>query len=173
MGVDLNYKVFDNISYGLYIVSSFNEDQINGQIINTAIQVTAEPPKIAVIVNKKNLTHEYIVKSKAFAVSILEESAPLTFFGPFGFRSGRDFDKFAKVQFKKGITGCPLLIEHVLSVLEAKVIDQVDAGTHTIFIGNTISAELLKEGNPLTYKYYREVLKGKSSVNSPTYAAGR
>jgi ferric-chelate reductase [NAD(P)H] len=173
MGVDLNYKVFENISYGLYIVSSFYEDRINGQIINTTMQVTSEPPRIIVVVNKKNLTHEYIEKSKAFAVSILEESAPLTFFGPFGFRSGRNFDKFAKVQFKKGITGCPLLIENVLSVLEAKVINLVDVGTHTIFIGDVVNTEVIKEGIPLTYKYYHEVLKGKASVNSPTYKAGK
>ncbi len=173
MGADINYKVFGNITYGLYIVTSLNEDRMNGQIINTAIQVTSEPPKIAVIINKKNLTHEYILKSKAFAVSILEETAPLTFFGPFGFRSGRDFDKFARVKFKKGITGCPLVIEHVLSVLEAKVIEQVEVGTHTIFIGDTVSAEVLKEGKPLTYQYYREILKGKSPVNSPTYMPGK
>ena len=169
MGVELNRKVFEDLSYGLYIVTSFNGDHLNGQIINTAIQVTSDPPRVAVIINKKNLTHEYISKSNAFAVSVLDESAPLNFFGPFGFRSGRDVDKLAKVQFKKGITGCPLITEHTLSLLEAEIIDQIDLGTHTIFIGDTVSSEVLKEGKPLTYRYYRETLKGKSSVNSPTY----
>lgn len=153
MSIELDRKVFEDLSYGLYIVTSFNRDRLNGQIINTAIQVTSDPPRVAVIINKKNLTHEYISKSKAFAVSVLDESAPLTFFGPFGFRSGREVDKLAKVQFKKGITGCPLITEHTLSLLEAKMIDQNDLGTHTIFIGDTVSSEVLKEGQPFTYRY--------------------
>jgi ferric-chelate reductase [NAD(P)H] len=169
MGTDINRKAFDNITYGLYIVTSINEDLVNGQLINTAIQVTSDPPKLAVIINKKNLTHEYISKSKVFAVLILEESAPLTFFGPFGFRSGRDFDKFAKLQFKKGNTGCPLITEYIVSAIEAKVTNQVDSGTHTIFIGDVVNTEFVKEGKPLTYQYYRDNLKGKTSVNSPTY----
>jgi len=170
---ELNRKVFEDLSYGLYIVSSFDQDRLNGQIINAAIQVTSDPPRVAVIINKKNLTHEYILASKTFSISVLEESAPLTFFGPFGFRSGRDINKFAKIRFKKGTAGCPLVIEHTLSVLEAKVMEQLDLGTHTIFIGDTVSSEVLKEGNPLSYQYYRETLKGKSSVNSPTYISER
>jgi flavin reductase (DIM6/NTAB) family NADH-FMN oxidoreductase RutF len=124
---------------------------------------------VAVIINKKNLTHEFVSQSKLFGVSILEEAAPLAFFGPFGFRSGRDYDKLSKVQFKEGTTGCPLVTQYTLSVLEAKVIEQIDVGTHTVFIGDVVSSEVLKEGAPLTYLYYREKLKGKSSQNSPTY----
>ena len=165
----LNPKVFENLSYGLYIVTSLNEDRMNGQIINTAMQVTADPPRVAVVINKKNLTHEYISTSKVFAVLVLDEEAPLTFFGPFGFRSGRDVDKLANVKFKKGITGCPLITDYTLSVLEAKVLDELDVGTHTIFVGDVVNGEVLKEGKPLTYRYYREHLKGKASQNSPTY----
>jgi len=170
MNTELNRKVFEDLSYGLYIVTSFSEDRLNGQIINTAIQVTSDPPRVGVIINKKNLTHEYISRSKVFAVSVLDEAAPLTFFGPFGFRSGRDVDKLAKVQFKKGITGCPLITQYTLSGLEAKVMDQIDLGTHTIFIGDVVNGEFLREGKPLTYRYYKENLKGKPSVNSPTYS---
>ncbi len=93
----------------------------------------------------------------------------MTFFGPFGFRSGRDFDKFAKVEYKVGVTGCPLLTEHALSILEAEVFDQIDLGTHTIFIGNAVNSEVLKPGRPLTYQYYHKKLKGKSPPNAPTY----
>ncbi len=170
MCAELNRKAFENLSYGLYIVTSRNEDRLNGQIVNTVIQVTSEPPRVAVIINKKNLTREYISKSRLFGVSVLEECAPLTFFGPFGFRSGRDYDKLSKVQFKEGTTSCPLVTEYTLSVLEAKVIEEVDVGTHTVFIGNCVSSEVLKEGRPLTYLYYRENLKGKASPHSPTYA---
>ena len=78
---------------------------MNGQIVNTVIQVTSEPSRIAVIIHKKKYTHELIVKSNVFSASILDESAPMTFFGPFGLRSGRDFDKLSKVSFQEGITG--------------------------------------------------------------------
>ena len=83
----------------------------------------------------------------------------------------KDFDKLAKVSFKDGITGCPLITEHALSVLVAEVIDQIDLGTHTVFVGNVVSSEVLKEGTPLTYEYYHNVLKGKSPPNAPTYEA--
>ena len=62
-----------------------------------------------------------------------------------------------------------LITEHALSVIEAEVIDQIDLGTHTVFIGNVVSSEVLNEGTPLTYQYYHKVLKGKSSPNAPTY----
>jgi ferric-chelate reductase [NAD(P)H] len=165
----LERRVFRDLSYGLYIVTSCDEDRLNGQIVNTIIQVTSDPARVAVIINKKNLTHEYIYKSNVFAASVLEESAPLKFFGPFGFRSGRDFDKLSRVQFKEGVTGCPLVTEHSLSVLEARVSSKIDLGTHTIFIGDAVNSEILKEGRPLTYRYYHEQLNGKPSKNAPTY----
>ncbi len=169
MSPELNRRVFDDLSYGLYIVTSRNENRLNGQIVNTVIQVTSVPPRVAVTINKKNLTYEYISKSKFFGVSVLEENAPFTFFGPFGFRSGREIDKLSKVQFKEGVTGCPLVTEYALSLLEAKVVDQIDLGTHSIFIGDAVNSEVLKEGKPLTYQYYRQNLKGKTHQNSPTY----
>ena len=142
-------------------------------MVNTVIQVTSDPARVAVIINKKNLTHEFISESLVFGVTVLDQSAPMTFFGPFDFKSGRDFDKFVSVGFKTGITGCPLVTEYALSILEAEVIDQVDLGTHTIFIGNTVYSEVLKTGRPLTYHYYHEVLKGKSPPNAPTFAPTR
>ena len=169
MNPELDKRVFRDLSYGIYIVTSRDNERLNGQIINTAIQVTSDPARVAVIINKKNLTHELIAASGVFTVSVLEESTPLTFIGPFGFKSGRDSDKFAKVKFKTGITGAPLVIEHALSVLEAKVIDQIDLGSHTIFIAEVVSSEVLKEGRPLTYQYYHENLKGKSPPNAPTF----
>lgn len=90
----------------------------------------------------------------------------MTFLGPFGFKSGRDFNKLSKVSFKEGITGCPLITEHALSVLEAEVIDNIDLGTHTVFIGNVFSSEVLNGGSHLTYQYYHTVLKGKSPPNA-------
>lgn len=169
MSPDLDRRAFRDLSYGLYIVTSRDKERFNGQIVNTVIQVTSDPARVAVIINKKNLTHEFILKSKSFGVSVLEESAPMSFFGPFGFRSGRDFDKFAKVEFREGITGCPLVTEHALSCLEAEVFEEIDLGSHTVFIGNVVNSEVLTTGRPLTYRYYHENLKGKPSKNAPTY----
>lgn len=169
MSPEFDRRAFRDLSYGLYIITSRDGDRLNGQIVNTVIQVTSDPPRVAVIVNKQNLTHEFISKSGLFGVSVLDESAPMTFMGLFGFRSGRDVDKLSQVQFKIGVTGCPLVLDHALSVLEAKVIDQIDLGTHTIFIGDTVNAEVLKEGRPLTYRYYHEFLKGKAPATAPTY----
>ncbi len=163
--------VFRDLSYGLYIVTSNSEGRLNGQVVNTVIQVTSEPPRVAIIINKKNLTHQFILESKVFSASVLEESTPMKFLGPFGFRSGRDIDKLSNVAFKEGLTGCPLITEHALSVLEAEVVDQIDLGTHSIFVGNVIRSEVLKKGRPLTYQYYHEVLRGKSPPNAPTFEA--
>ena len=170
MSTTVDRKAFRDLSYGLYIVTSKQEGTLNGQIVNTVIQVTSDPPRVAVIINKDNLTHEFISKSGVFAVSVLEEPAPLKFFGPFGFRSGRDMDKLGKVQFKEGVTGSPLVTEHALSVFEAEVFDQVDLGTHTVFIGDVVNSEVLKSGKPLTYHYYHQELKGKSPPAAPSYS---
>ena len=124
----LNRQVFTQISYGLYIVTSHLDEKLNGQIVNTVLQVTSEPPRVAVIINKNNLTHEYISQSRVFGASVLDTSTPMTFIGLFGFKSGRNEDKLSKAQFVKGSTGVPLVTEHCLSVLEARVIDEVDLG---------------------------------------------
>jgi flavin reductase (DIM6/NTAB) family NADH-FMN oxidoreductase RutF/rubredoxin len=169
MAETVDRKALHDLSYGLYIVSAHDGDKLNGCVVNTVIQVTSEPPRVAVAVNKENLTHEYIRKCGSFAVSILEESTPLTFIGLFGFKSGRDMSKFDEIEFKIGATGCPIVFEHVLSALECRVFDQADVGTHTIFFGDVVHAEVLKEGSPLTYMYYHQVLKGKAPKRAPTF----
>jgi flavin reductase (DIM6/NTAB) family NADH-FMN oxidoreductase RutF len=171
MALEVDRKAFRDLRYGLYIVTSFKGDRLNGQIVNTVIQVTSQPPRVAVIIYKKNLTHEFIMKRQIFGVSVLEESAPMSFFGPFGFKSGRDVDKLAKVAFKKKSTGCPLITEHCLSAMEAEVIDRIDLGSHSIFVADVISSEVLRTGRPMTYHYYHHQLKGKFPKNSPTFEA--
>jgi ferric-chelate reductase [NAD(P)H] len=169
MSEKIDPKALQCLSYGLYIVSSRLEGKLNGQVVNTAIQVAGNPPCIAVSINKNNLTHEYITKSGIFTVSILDESTPMKFIGLFGFRSGRDINKFEQVSYKEGVYKSPMVTDHTLAVIEAKLREQIDVETHTIFVGNVVSAEFLKEGMPLTYKFYHEVKKGKSPKAAPTY----
>lgn len=164
-------KSLTKLSYGLYIVTSFMDNKLNGQISNTVFQVTDQPNRIVTCVSKKNLTHEYISKSGVFAVSVLDQSAPMTFIGLFGFKSGRDTDKLSQVNYKKGTTGCPCVIDYSIALLEAKVIDKVDAGTHTLFIGEVVSGKTLSDREPMTYAYYHHIKKGKTAKNAPTYRA--
>jgi len=166
---DLDYKVFQEVSYGLYVVTSVFEGRMNGQIVNTVLQVTAEPPRFAVIINRNNFTHDLIQKSSVFGISILSQEAPMTFIGLFGFRSGRDVDKLSKVNWIAGKTGCPLVTDYSLGVMEARVFATLDAGTHTIFVGDVIDAKHLADGRPMTYEYYHRHLKGKTAKNAPTY----
>jgi ferric-chelate reductase [NAD(P)H] len=165
----LNLSALRMLTYGLYVVTSHFDDKLNGLICDAVAQVARNPVRIAISINKAELTHEYIMHSGEFALSILDESTPMTFIGLFGFKSGRDIDKLSRVAFKKGVTGCPIVTQNSLAALEAKVSHQVDVGSHTLFIGDVISTEILKEGKPLTYAFYHEHLKGKTPEKAPTY----
>jgi rubredoxin/flavin reductase (DIM6/NTAB) family NADH-FMN oxidoreductase RutF len=142
MADELNRAVLRDISYGLYVVTSHLGEKLNGQIANTVFQVSSEPPRMAISINKQNLTHEYISRSGVFAVSVLEESTPMT--------------------------GSPVVTENVLSYLEARVVGRADAGTHTVFIGDVVAGDVLKPGVPLTYAMYHQN-KGKAPKTAPTY----
>ncbi len=164
-------KALHKISYGLYVICSRKKEEINGQIANSLFQVTSQPSTIAVSINKQNLTHEYIENSGLFTVSVLSENTPINFIGKFGFKSGRDIDKFKDVNYKFGKTKVPIVIDYSLACIEAKVLDTIDVGTHTIFIGNVEEAEILSEEKPITYEYYHKVKGGYSPKTAPTYSS--
>jgi flavin reductase (DIM6/NTAB) family NADH-FMN oxidoreductase RutF/rubredoxin len=155
------------VSYGMYIVTARSEGKGNGQIANTVFQVTAEPPRIAIAINKENLTHQHIRAGGWFAVSVLDEAVPMELIGLFGFKSGRDVDKLAQVGFREG-QHCPLVTEHAISVAEARVIGELDTDTHTLFIGEVVEAAMLSEARPLTYAGYH-ARKGRAPKTAPTY----
>lgn len=165
----MNPKTFYKISYGMFIVSSKKENKINGQIANTVFQVTSEPPKFAVCINKQNLTHEFIESSKTFSVSVLSVDAPMKFIGQFGFKSGRDIDKFDGVNIKNGSLDLPIILDYTVGYLEAKVINKLDVGTHTLFIGEVVDANILSDKEPMTYTFYHLVKNGKSPSTAPTF----
>ena len=165
----MNLKALYRLGYGLYVVTSRKGDRFNGQIANTVIQITSEPPTIAVSINQDNLTHEFIKESKVFAASVLCQDTPLSFIGHFGFKSGRDIDKFEGINYKIGETQAPVVTDNALAYLEARVIQEVDVGTHTIFVGELAGAEVLKEGEPMTYAYYHQVKRGTTPKTAPSY----
>ncbi len=169
----MNTRALHNLSYGLYVISSRMGDRLNGQIANTVFQITSEPPTIAVSINKRNLTHEFIGVSRVFAASILSRDTPLSFIGHFGFKSGRELDKFKDMQYKPGETKAPIVLDYSLAYLEARVINQVDVGTHTMFIGELVGADVLKDGEPMTYAYYHQVKRGTTPKAAPSYIEER
>ena len=120
-------------------------------------------------INKNNLTHEFIRQSRVFAASILSQDTPLSFIGNFGFKSGREGDKFKGINYKVGKTGAPVVLDNALGYLELKVTNELDAGTHTIFVGELVEAETLKSGEPMTYAYYHMVKRGTAPKAAPTY----
>jgi len=162
----MDLKALYKLGYGLYIVSSNKGKKLNGQVANTVFQITSQPPTIAVSINKTNLTYEYIRESKVFTASILAQDTPLAFIGHFGFKSGRDIDNH-----KTGVTKAPIVTDHTLAYLEAKLLQEVDAGTHSIFIGELVGAEVIGEGEPMTYAYYHQVKRGTTPKTAPSYIA--
>ena len=165
----MDKKVLYKISYGLYVISSKSNGKFNGQIANTLFQITSEPPTVAVSINKSNLTHEFIKESRLFGASILSNKTPLKFIGLFGFKSGRDVDKFADVGYEIGVKGIPIVTENSIGYIEVEVKKSLDVATHTIFAGEVVGGEILKEDEPLTYAYYHEIKRGVTPKTAPTY----
>lgn len=166
----MNITTFFKISYGLYIVSSGNKEKGNGFISNTVFQVTSEPPRFTVCCNKDNYTCEFINQYKVFSVSVLAQEASSEIIGKFGYKSGRETDKMSGNNIIYGQTGVPIVLNDSIAFLECKVIQTFDVGTHLLFIGDVVDAQIIDETQPpLTYAYYREIKKGVSPKNAPTY----
>ena len=165
----MNRAALHKISYGIYVVTSGRDGKFNGQIANSIIQATSKPATLAICINKENYTHEMIQSSRKFVVNILSEAAPMTFIGLFGFKSGRDIDKFKDTRTKPGVTGIPILLDYSLGFIEAEVESELDCGTHTIFLGKVVEADVISNGQPMTYAYYQNVKGGKSPKTAPTY----
>ena len=166
-GIDA--RALFTLNYGVYIVSTAHEGRMNGQIINALMQVTGDPICIAACLHRENFTTELVRKSGRFSVSVLEESVPLKFIGVFGFRCGREFDKFKECAYTVDEAGMPLVTDFTIAGIEAKVVSSVDVHTHTIFIGEVERAAVLKEGTPLTYANYHNIKKGKSPDKAPSF----
>lgn len=165
----MDYKAFYKLSYGLYIVASVFDGKKAGYIANTAFQVTSQPPLVAVSCHKKNATTPVIEKSGIFSVSVLKKEADVSIIGQFGFMSGDDIDKFRNVKFETFSTGAPVVTEPSVAWFECKVTNSIDVGSHILFLGEVVGSGILSDGEPLTYRYYREKYKMLAPPNAPTY----
>jgi len=157
-----NKKAMYHLTYGLFVLTSRFEERDNGCIINTAGQVTSNPNRISITVNKENFTHDLIEKSGRFNLSVLSEKAGFEIFRRFGFQSGRDADKFA------GYDGCQRSENGLLYITEgtsawfsASVEQAIDLGSHTMFIASVEEMDVLSEERPTTYAYYQSNIKPK------------
>jgi len=158
------------VQYGLYIVTAADGKKLNGQIATTVMQVTYDPVvKISVCLSKNTLTHEMIAKTKKLGVTVLEQATPMDFIGKFGFKSGREVEKFTDVKFEKGVTKVPLVLDHGLVIMEGEVEKSFDIGSHTIFVAELKSCRAIAKGPAMTYEYYYTVMRGRSPENAPTY----
>ena len=165
----MNAKTLHKLGYGMYVVASKQGDRLNAQIANTVFQITSEPPTVAVSINKSNLTHQFIQESKVFTVAVLCQDTPVSFVGHFGFKSGRDINKLEGVNYRIGKTGAPLVTENAVAYLEAEVIKEVDLGSHTIFIGSLVDADVISDEVCMTYDYYHQVKRGTTPRTAPSY----
>jgi len=166
---DIDPDIFQYLTYGMYVVASFRQGKLNGQIADAVFQVAAEPPLIAVSLNCQNLTHELIAQTKRFSVSILSQDAPLKFIGTFGFKCGRNVEKYSGISHKILDSGTPVILDHSLGWLDLELTQSVELGTHTLFIGRVTASEVLKQGEPMTYAYYHTIKGGMTEKNAPTY----
>lgn len=164
----MNLKALQKISYGVYLVTSVHNDKNYGCVANSVMQITSAPARLAVSMNHDNATHDAIMQSGKFAVAILSTDADPALIGGFGYRSSRDVDKFADITVMMH-DGLPIP-NGIMAWATCKVIQHMDAGTHTIFLGEVQDCDLLQpDAFPMTYAYYHTVIKGKSPKNAPTY----
>lgn len=163
----MNSSTFHKLSYGVYVISTWNEGHPTGCVANSAMQITSSPATVAISINHNNYTNECIEKNGKFAISILAEDSDPSIIGTFGFHSGKDTDKFAQVKYS--VEDHMPVITDSCGYIVCRVIDKMETATHTVFLGEVTGAEVFGSRNAMTYAYYHQVVKGKSPKNAPTY----
>ncbi|GHV18939.1 hypothetical protein AGMMS49959_02210 [Planctomycetales bacterium] len=157
-------EVFFNISYGLYALTAKDGGKDNGCIVNTLTQITDNPKRVSIAVNKQNYTHAMIMQTGVFNVSILHIDAPFAVFQRYGFHSGRDTDKFAGVAVKRSANGLIYDDIYANAFLSGKVVESRDYGTHTVFVAEITEAGVIADTPAMTYAYYFANVKPQPAV---------
>ncbi|MCC6099422.1 MAG: flavin reductase family protein [Olsenella sp.] len=165
----MDAKALFKFSSGLYVVSARSGDDVGACLVNTGLQLTSEPLQVAVVVNKQNHTHDVIRSAGHFALCPLTQGADMPFVGRFGFRTSTEFDKFSWIETRVTCLGDPFTPQNAASVIACQVVQTLDVGTHTVFVGEVRDAEVLDDAPLLTYEYYHTVLKGKTPPKASSY----
>jgi flavin reductase (DIM6/NTAB) family NADH-FMN oxidoreductase RutF len=165
----MDTKAFRTLSYGMYIVASGDAKGKAGCVVNTFAQVTGNPARATVAVNKDNVTAEVIRRVGRYTASVLTEEAPMTLIGRVGFRSSADYDKFAETVYAVDSVGMPTVTDHAAACFEVRVTSTIDVGSHWLFIGDVEDAHVLSSDAPMTYSYYHQVKGGKTPPKASSY----
>lgn len=155
----MDKKAMYHLTYGLFILTAKEGDKDNGCIVNTVSQVTTEPNRIVVAVNKKNYTHDMIVRTGMFNVSVLTENSKFDTYKHWGFQSGADVDKTEEISYVRAENGVIYIAEETNAYLSAKVVSATDLGTHTLFLADVTDGAVLSEESSVTYSYYQKNIK--------------
>ena len=157
----MDNKAMFNLSYGLFILTAKDGEKDNGCIVNTVGQVTSQPNRISLTVNKANYTHDMILKTKEFNVSVLAENSKFETYRHWGFQSGRNTDKLESISFKRSANGLVYIADETNAFLSAKVVSTLVLGTHTLFIADVTDGEVLSQVPSATYSFYQNNIKPK------------
>ena len=165
----MDNKVMYALSYGLFVLSARRGSKDNGCITNTAIQVTTDPNRIVIAVNKGNYTHDMVKETGRFTLSILSEEAKFDLFQRFGFQSGRDVDKFAgfEAHTARDKDGICYVTQGTNAWLSCKVVSATDLGSHTLFLADVLDGGTLSSAPSATYAYYQAHIKPKPAASAP------
>ena len=160
-------QITTKLSYGVYVVTTWTDGKPTGCIANSIMQVTSQPATFAVSINHDNFTNECIKKTGKFAISVLAEDSDPAIIGTFGFKSGRDTDKFANVGY--AVESRLPVLDDSCGYIVCDVIDTMETSTHTVFLGELKASSQYGDRKQMTYDYYHKVIKGKSPKTAPTY----
>lgn len=156
----IDQRLMSNLNCGLYILSTKNQNKDNACIVDSVVQITSMPTRIIVGVNNNNLSHDYIMETKEFNLSVLDEDVPLSIFQKFGYVSGKEVDKFSDIiNVKRSENGISYFTENVNTILSAKVVDFIKYETHTMFVAEVTSIEKINDIPSVTYKYYLDNIR--------------
>ncbi len=161
MANEINQKALYNIGYGLYVLTCNDGVKDNGLIVNTVMQITGAPLRVAVAVNKTNYSHAVIKNTRKLNINCLTVDTPFSVFEKFGFQSGSTVDKFKGETVKRSLNGLVVLDKNVNAYMSLQVEDCIDFGTHEMFICSVVEAETIADAESVTYAYYQKNIKPK------------
>lgn len=165
----MDNKALYKLSYGLFVLTATDGQKDNGCIVNTAIQAASSPNTMSICLNKANFTHDMIVKTKSFNVSVLSVNATFDLFKHFGFQSGRDVNKFADFNdFERADNGVPYITRGTNACFSVRVDKCIDLGSHSMFIGEITDMKVLSDAPSATYDYYQNNIKPKRQAVAKT-----
>ena len=158
-----NEKAIYDLTYGLFLIGSKNNEKENACVVNTVTQVASSPTRVALSCINGNLTPELIKESGYFTVTVLDDTVPYKIFEDFGLRHGHDLDKFAGYDVKYDLNNMPYIENNACALFSCKVISSWDLGSHTLFIGEVVEMDKLSNNKPVTYSEYHSRIKPKKT----------